>query len=242
MDCDEIVALTPLFLSGELDSARTSVFQAHLDSCRPCAREIQQHLDQDARLREEIRHEPMETAALDARILESIKRPRVHLPVAVAAAIAAMLVIAAVGYRVHTASPAGRILSDAAQDHHSEVIDRQPRRWVSDPSGLQALAGRAGIAPRLVDALASAGYHFDRAKMCRLGGLAFLHLVYSDGAHEFSVFLRQRDASIPDRLEHADRGPDHVASFRTPRVDAVIVTDQSREAALGLARSAARIL
>jgi len=233
MDCDQLRDLTPLYLSGELDESRAAAFRGHLASCPSC--------DLDARLRHEILSDDVDTTALDARILAAVKSaPRRRVSVSIAASIAAVLVIGVIAYRVSTA--ASPLFAAAALDHHREVIDHQRRSWISDPAAVEALAEREGIGPELVSALAPAGYHCDRAKVCRLGAVSFLHLVYSDGAREFSIFLRHRDAALSDRIEHADLGPDHVAALRTPHLDAVVVTDESSEAALQFARTAAHIL
>ncbi len=101
-------------------------------------------------------------------------------------------------------------------------------------------------------ALAPAGYRPEHGKLCRLNGRVFLHLVYTDGAHEFSVFLRERDAgvlpgeprdSVNGRSLHAaDVGDEHLGCFDTDRLRAMVVTDQPGEAALSIARLAAATL
>ena len=42
MTCSDISALAPLYLSGELDSARAKTLSAHLESCPDCRREFEQ--------------------------------------------------------------------------------------------------------------------------------------------------------------------------------------------------------
>jgi hypothetical protein len=71
----------------------------------------------------------------------------------------------------------------------------------------------------------------------------FLHLVYVNdvnGARSFSVFLRPADRIEAMHVE--SHGAEHVAGFQDRRLSALIVTEQSGDAALRLARSAAAIL
>jgi hypothetical protein len=243
MNCDDRAELAPLFLSGELDEARTAAFQSHLSACASCAREMEQHAEIDARLRSEILREPVETAALEARILSRIGRERTIRWAAIAAGVTAMLLGSALLYQSRERA---RLLDDAAQDHHREVVDREARRWVAEEGAVPELAGRAGLNTTAVSAVDAffqpAGYHFERAKLCRLGRSRFLHLVFSDGAREVSLFLGSPDSPRPGRIDCADHGNDHVAAFGDSTVRALIVTDQPGDAALRLARSAASVL
>jgi anti-sigma factor RsiW len=241
MDCEDRAELTPFYLSGELDAPRTAAFEAHVKSCRECAREMEQNAELDARLREEILGEPIETAALEARIAWAI-RQRSSVGWMIAASVAAMLMIGGIGYRMRVDSVRTKLFADAAEDHHSEVVDRERRTWVSDPAAVEALAERAGIEAKAVTVLAPEGYHFDRARLCRLNGARFLHLVYSDGVREFSMFVGPQNASLTGKIECSDLGADHVAAFRGTHMNALIVTDQAGDTALRLARSVTGVL
>lgn len=240
MDCKNRAELTPLYLSGELDAARSGDFGAHLATCRACARETEQHAEMDARLREEIFREPLDASALEEKIARRVRHAslsrRIWRTAGMAAGVAAILAIGTVVHRGHADT---RLLEDAAQDHHREVVDQERRTWVSDAGAVEALAQRAGVDPAVFN---PPGYHFDRARLCRLGKSRFLHLVYSDGVREFSLFLGPRDAALSTKIACADRGSDHVAAFRNARVEALIVTDEPGDAALQLARSAASVL
>jgi hypothetical protein len=243
MDCHDRAELTPLYLSGEIDEVRAAAFRTHLDSCCACAQEMEQHADNDARLREEIFREPVETDVLDAKIRSEIKHPAAVRWIAIAASFAAILFAAATIYRAHLQA---ELFSYAALDHHREVVDQEPRRWVSDQNAVQSLAERAGVGVGTLSALDArfqpAGYHFERGKLCKLGKSRFLHLVFSDGAREFSIFLGSRGATAAGKVVCADRGSDHVAAYGSARVEALIVTDESGDAALRFASSAANVL
>lgn len=140
------------------------------------------------------------------------------------------------------AGGASGVYAAAARDHRSEVILHQHRAWLTDRASLETLAAREGVTVSAVFNLAPQGYHLDRAKFCRLAGNVFLHLVYSDGTREFSVFLRSRDGSRADGVQSADLAPEKLAVFRTERLDGMIVTDGSIQDALRFARSAQAVL
>jgi hypothetical protein len=153
----------------------------------------------------------------------------------------------AVGLR-HLWRPRG-VYADAAADHRSEIVERHWRPWLTDPAAIASLADRSGIEPRLVLAIAPPGYHLARAKRCALNHRAFLHLVYSDGAREFSAYLRPTDAQAPAELGQSvaspymkDFGAEHTGCVETPRVTAVIVTDESADSTRELARFAGAAL
>lgn len=231
MNCKDMATLSPLYRSGELDAERAAAFAAHLGTCSACAMDFQ--------LREEVLAEPVDTVALDRRIREQItRRPRHTMRWLVTAA----AVAAAIGIAIRIL-PTPRVYADAAEDHRREVIERQHRTWLSGEAAVKSLAEQHGIAAPIVSGLASGGYRLDCGKVCRLDGHAFLHLVYTNGAERFSVFLRLRESAFTARAP-ADTaiGREHVALIQSAQLTGFIVTDQSREATLRLARMAANVL
>lgn len=237
MNCAEVLEMFPLYLSGELDAGRAAGVREHLASCHACAVELEQQIDLDTRVRQEILAEGVDTRTLDGRIRQEMSS-RIWLRrwVGLAAGVVVGLGLTALVYRL--VPGAQNVYAAAAQDHRSEVTLHRHRTWVVDRVSLEALAAREGVAPSAVFNLAPPRYHLDHAKFCRLAGSVFLHLVYSDGTHEFSIFLHSHDAASPDAIRSVNVAPEQVAAFRTSELDAVIVTDQSRENALTLARSA----
>jgi hypothetical protein len=147
----------------------------------------------DARLREAVNSEAIFTASLERAIRAQIRWP--HAAWCVAAATVAALVL------LHRVPPAFR---DAARDHRLEVVERHPRRWQTQaPDGWP---------------LAPANYRLEHSKICRLEGKPVLHLVYSDGSHEVSVYV---DAAAG--TGDADVEGQHVTSFRTSRMSGLVV-------------------
>lgn len=258
MNCSEIAAAAPLYRSGELDPVRAAEFSGHLAACPDCARELRRQAQLDDLLRASVLADAVDTAVLNRRVRERIaahvsspsdvisaaRPPRWRI--AAIGSVAAMLLLA-VGYR-HLFRPRS-VYADAAADHRSEVVNAHRRTWITDPAAIAALAERNGVEPRAVLALAPPGYHLARAKLCPLDGRPFLHLVYSNGAGEFSAYLRPRDAQAPaggavsraesDRPVYiSDFGAEHLGCVETPGLTAVIVTDESADAASSLAHFA----
>jgi anti-sigma factor RsiW len=255
MTCEDIAPLCSLYVSGELDPPRALAFAEHLRACRACAAEIERRARLDALLRDTVLSEPIDSAALEqrvrARILSERRFSRAR-GLALAAGLGAILLAGAFGYRSLFPAKPPRIFADAAQDHRNEIALRQHRTWLSDPKPIADLAARNKIPPSLVTALAPPGYRLLEAKLCRLDGRVFLHLVYARGARQFSTYLRALDArplpgptreTVNGKLLHeAGSGREHVASFQTAKLTALFVTDQSSAAALSFARFAARLL
>jgi hypothetical protein len=140
---------------------------------------------------------------------------------------------------VYRFAPARRSLyAAAAHDHRREVVLHEHRSWKTDRASVEELAAREGVAPAAVFSLAPQGYRLDRAKFCRLAGHLYLHLVYSNGGEEFSLFLSQSDGAAPEGVRGIDLAPERLAVFRTSRIDALVVTDISSVGSARLALSA----
>jgi anti-sigma factor RsiW len=264
MNCGEIARQAPLYITGELDARQAAEFDAHLRTCEECMRELERQARIDARLREAVLTEEDDTSRIDHRVREMIAakaarhpvpvfRPRFRGWAAAALAIAAAaIVLAGVGYRTLVRQPVAPVYAAAARDHGIEVVQHQWRPWLTDPSQIATLAEQQGIARSVVTALASGGYRLSRGKLCFLDHRIFLHLVYTDGIREFSVYLRTRDSKpLPVAAREISNGKplctsdldgEHVASIETPQLTAVIVTGESSDAALKLARFASAVL
>jgi anti-sigma factor RsiW len=241
VNCADIAALAPLYLSGELEAPRRVAFAEHLEACAACAREIEHQAEVDRRLRAGVLAEHIDSAAVDGRVRREIAAaPAGPARWRIAATVAAALLVAVAAYRTLSSPAIPRVCTDAAQDHRLEVVDHQRRPWITDQAAIAKLASAQGLAGS-VEALGSTGYRLERGKLCRLDGRAFLHLIYTDGSREFSVFLR-KSAGHPVNLYTADAGRQYLASFDTNRLTAVVVTDQSRDAAVQIGRFAESVL
>jgi Putative zinc-finger len=263
MNCSDISELSPLYIAGEIDCDGAAAFDAHLKSCPECMRNLEAQARLDARLREALLSEEFDVARVNRRIRELIAsepatelaaapkpqaKPRPWLTAAIGMAAAFALVATGLLLMpVHVA----RVYADAAQDHQWEVVENQRRHWLTDPAQIAALAVKQGISEPVPMALTS-GYHLERAKICMLDGRLFLHAVYSDGTQEFSLYLRPRDQQ---RLTGSIRGfangrllracaaaGEHLSSFETSGLTAVVATNQSSAEALRLAKDVSAAL
>jgi anti-sigma factor RsiW len=228
MNCGDVNELSALWHTGELDASRQAAFDAHLASCAECATEIREQWTSDTRLRDAIRAEPADTLHLERRVMRGIARERVRrwlIPGAAVAAAIAAAILPLISPRGTPVDPA--IMADAARDHTTEVVKQALRRWRTDASDIAALEIAQGISDSDVKALESTGYKLQRAKVCRLGGKPYMHLVYSKGSREYSVYMRVRgDKAVRDTASSS--GNLQLASFSRGRVQAVIVTDATR--------------
>jgi predicted anti-sigma-YlaC factor YlaD len=261
MNCNDIAEFAPLYLSAELDRPRSAAFDAHLKSCPSCMKELERQARLDAELRQAVAGEPVDVGSVVRRVRERISAetggaarlalPRRRWMIAAMGAAAALLLVAA-GYRGLLGPRVARVYADAALDHRLEVVEKAPRPWKVDPAQVSALAETQGIPASVPVALSSGPYHLERAKLCFLDRRIFLHLVYSDGAREFSVYLRQRGAESLSgwaretdngRVLHtSNTGGEHVASFQTDSLTVMVVAEQSADTALHFARFAATAL
>lgn len=234
MNCSDVSDLSSSYLAGTLDAQRSAEFTAHLDSCASCAGVV----NLDWRLRDAVLAEHVPTAGIEARVRRHLHTPRSVPRWAAAAGLAAALAMGVFGYRmVNAANP---VYAAATEDHLREVVEREHRSWTVDPAAIAALAQREGIAPPRVDLLAPPGYRFEHAKLCRLNGSLVMHLVYSNGAQQVSIFLRPSARTLA--VHTASRDGDAIAECATPRAWALVVTGQSRAEAARIARQVASAL
>lgn len=257
MNCSDISELAPLYVSGELDRVRAADFDEHLKTCSDCFRDLETQARLDARLREILLAEEVDVARVNRRVREMLateslaeavkhaEAPRASRRwVTAAMGIAAALLLAVAGYLLFPVR-ASQVYADAAEDHQTEVVDQSPRPWTSDPVRIAALAQRLGV-QITVPAQLGSGFHLERAKICGLDGRGYLHVVYTDGVRKFSLFLRARDTERFNAtirgfangrlLRECASGKEHVTSFLTPHVNAVVATEQPDGASLDYAR------
>lgn len=152
----------------------------------------------DKHLSEAVNGEELDTTALEQAIRARIAPRHRGWYFTVAGALAATFLLTFSIHRVPSA------FHEAARDHRLEVVEHRPRHW--QPNAPDA----AKLAP--------AGYRLEHSKICRLEGKPVLHLVYTDGAHEVSVYL-DSSAGKGD----ADVDGQHVTSFSTGGARGLVV-------------------
>jgi anti-sigma factor RsiW len=253
MICAGATALIPLYLSGELDEPRAREFAKHIQNCPECAREVSLQMAMDARLRAAVLAEPVDSRIIEARVLQNIaagskdRRRTWRGGLAAAAILVVGVSVGYTGYRGYRAirpSQPSEEFAAAARDHHTEVVDGQPRKWRMDLVSVSDLALREGVSNAMIRAIAPAGYHFRQARLCKLHGTLYLHLVYADttGDQNVSVFLDGQEPGRAEKIYAASVGAENVAGFQNGHIRAVIVTDQSGDAAVRFARFAASVI
>ena len=232
MTCGEFIEALPLYLSGELDDP---AFDAHLLACPACSREVVRQKELDAKLRASVLAKPVESTAIENRARREIRAGGFRRWAAAAAVVLAAGLAGYVGLR---ATRLPKVCTDAALDHRLEVVEHQRRPWMTDPSAVASLAASRGLPSAAMDAVKAAGYRFERGKLCRLDGRAFLHVIYTDGSREISLFVGPKSAK--DAVRSRDLGQQKVASFESNAWTAVAVSDSETVAAnLGRIASAA---
>jgi hypothetical protein len=242
MTCSEISKVTSLYLSGDLDVAVQAAFEDHLKSCADCRLYVERDAEIDKLIRASMSKEETDTSLVDRRVrarIRSARRSRSWL--IGGAGIAAVLALAVAAYRITMRPDA--VFAAAARDHRVELIEKQPRKWTTDPVALTKLGARAGVPLAAATAFAPAGYRLAQGKLCFLNGYIFLHLVYAGAKGDFSLFLRRTDEPAgSQRLRENHVDSEFVAGFQHDTLRAVFVTEQSGDTALRLARSAAAVL
>jgi anti-sigma factor RsiW len=228
MNCRDIQEIAPLWLSGELEHAQIAEVLTHLENCAECARSLAEDTSLDARIRKAMGEEQPDSTRIVGIVrqrMDSQRRPRWLLAGGVAAA-----VLVAIGFGMPHFVPQqpGKLFVDAARDHRLEVMEHQPRRWRSDPDEIGTMAGRFGFTSATPAALAPVGFRLVHAKTCGLEGRPALHLVYTDGAREISIYVRREtDALRRDALQQAgsaEIGSERIASAERAGYSALVVT------------------
>ena len=193
----------------------------------------------DQRVRDAVLAEPLDTTPLERCIRERIRRPLwPRWAVAIAAGVAIMIA-GGLAYRAlfHPETPP--LCVAAAQDHRREIVNGEPRRWLTNLSDIQTLAEKQGVAGSAIAALETTGYRLERARLCFLKRQIFLHLVYTKDGEELSVYLRPRGSDSPfdGEVREASVDLENLAYFQTARMTAVFVDERSRAQAATFARA-----
>lgn len=243
MNCSDISAFAPLYLTGELDPERTEAFSKHLGNCPACRRELGHQTAFDELLRAAVLAEPVDSSSVDQRVRQTIdaQQRTSRRWMFTAAGIAAVLLVAIAGYRAVFSARTQPVYA-AARDHRMEIVDRQPRKWFTDRASIEGLAGREGLPDSVVSAFIPSGYRLVQGKLCLLDGHVFLHLVYANESGIFSLFLRRPDDAGSYGIRTDTFAAEHIAGFQNDQVSALIVSEQPGETVLRLAKSAAAVL
>ena len=244
MSCREISELAPLFFTGELDPARAAAFSDHLRHCPSCRQELAEQSAFDESLRAAILSEPADAGPINQRIrdlIHSAPQPS-HRWKHVAAGMAAVIVIAVAAWVEGRAARSDPFALAAARDHRMEVVDLQPRPWLTDRMAIETLAAKQDLPVSAVWALSPAGYRLVHAKLCLLDGQWFLHLVYDNDLGNASVYLRRVKRISNSAVRVRNIGAEHVAALQSGQISTVVVTNQPGQAAERIAGSVSSVI
>jgi anti-sigma factor RsiW len=230
--------LAPLYLSGELEEDRKVLFHTHLAECRSCAQQVQQQESMDARLRKALCAGLPDAGKLQRSVSRQIAQKRAEWWQLIAAVAAALLIAAVLRYGLYRPGPGARLFTEVTRDHQQEVTEHQPRHWRTDPVEVDKLAARYQLHD--VTSLAPAGYRLEHAKMCGIDGQPALHLVYTNGVQEISLFVLLQTGR--DRgISATGVGNVHLAAFQNERIR-IIATGGAWGDCLQFVRVAASVL
>lgn len=229
MNCRQMQELAPLWLSGELEGDQRADCNKHLRECAACDGLLREQALSDDRIRQALAAEDYPAAQTVQAVQHRIAAAR-HAQArrfqAVAGLAAALLTAVFTGYVWRTNQQSHRIFADAARDHRLEVTEHLPRRWRSDLAEIGVLARRFGLTAEKAQALAPSGYRLLQAKTCGLDGHAELHLVFSDGAQQISLYVRPRPGALA-AITTAEFGAEALALVQNARYSALAVATVS---------------
>jgi hypothetical protein len=194
----------------------------------------------DQRVRASILAEPVDTSRVELAIRSQIRtRRRVPRWALIAAAGVVLAIGSGLTYRALFRPPPPPLCIAAGQDHEREIVNREPRRWLTELSAIQALAEKQGVPGSAVVALGTTGYSLERARLCFLKKQIFLHLVYAKDGRQYSVYLRP--GSEGGSFSNSVRSSGNLAYFQVDHLTAVFVA-QSGANVFAFAQAGARVL
>ena len=203
MSCEHTSVLHG-YLDGELDAARSTEFERHLESCPACLAELEtqetlrssfQHAQLRERAPSSLRH------AIDQQFRSQTSAQTAHTAPASAArswswlAVAAGLLLAAfLGFRYFSVSSSNQAASVlAAQIVDAHLRSLQPGHLVDVVSADQHTVkpwfdGKLEFAPPVRD-FAADGFPLQGGRLDAIGGRAVAALVYGRRKHEVNLFV-----------------------------------------------------
>jgi hypothetical protein len=190
----------------------------------------------DQRVRAAVLSEQVDTSPVELTVRNRISQRHIPGWAVAAAAVIAMVAASVLSYRAYVKEQTPPICVAADQDHQREIVNGEPRPWLSDRSAIESLAEKQGVPASAIAALDTTGYRLERGRLCFLKKQIFLHLVYTKDGGELSVYLRPPSRLFNDSV----RGDETLAYFETKRVTAVFVSHGAD--ALAFARAGVRVL
>jgi len=197
MNCSDVQYLIPLHLSGELDSASMAQFERHVDECPVCQKQMEEQQELNKEICAALLSESVDITALRMRVLAEVKGERtvsifntVRHPIRIAFAVAAgLLIILTIG----ATNRDNARYEQASLDHVDEVVRASHKEWHTQGSSIGQLVSRCMKTPPQLQQLSIPGYQLLRGKECGISKSRYIHLVYSNGAQQISMYVLEDD-------------------------------------------------
>lgn len=205
MNCPNYEQVTDAYLSGEIENPE---WQNHLECCPSCTAKLESESDFDLIVKHAINEERLQTRQLEAHVRAAMRKsnPFWRVPVwqtvrygVAAVVVFGTLALATFGYAKDRMDLTATC-ADAADDHQQEIVDKAPLQWRSNPGDVEALSQRFVGDPSVPERVTPAGYHLVGARICILHDKKYMHLDYSDGSNEISLFVRHQDNGLGSRV------------------------------------------
>jgi anti-sigma factor RsiW len=193
MNCSDVKYLTSLHLSGELDSAFMAQFERHVNECPACQEQIKEQENLNKRIRAALLSESVDITSLRMRVLTEVKGKRTvsvintaRHPIRIALTLAAgLLIVLAVG----AATRDNARYEQASLDNVDEVVRAGHREWRTQASSIGQLVSQCMKTPPQLEQLSIPGYQLLRGRECGISRSRYIHLVYSNGAEQISMYV-----------------------------------------------------
>ena len=160
--------------------------------------------DLDDLIRNAAKAEALQTGALERAVRQRLRSRRWPSYLAVGAVAAALLL-------AFWLTRIPREFRDAARDHSIEVVQHRPRHWKTTPAELTTIENQHQVA-------VPAGYRLKEAKTCGIAGKPVLHMVYTDGVREVSLYLTEGQSNGTAQIDGQQ-----VQAFHTNSAKGLIV-------------------
>ena len=200
MQCENALGMLPAYQARGLDTDDVVALLRHLEECESCASALSLERHLDSMVTEAVTSAAPAADALQLRVQRQIAAtPRRRVVAWSWLATAAMFLVATgLGLNLWLNGDARKmhlLCADAADDHRTEVTEHAALRWRTTLPEIQALARQYVGAVEPPATIESQHLALHRARICRLNGMRFLHMVYRDtnGNREVSVFLATAD-------------------------------------------------
>jgi Putative zinc-finger len=251
MNCDTVLDVLPLYLSGELGGADLADLEEHLQQCRQCAMAVNADRELDDALRTAILEQTSDVSAVLSRVHEHMaapwwaRTPHLFSPrVAVAAGIIIAMVLISVPV-IYLQQARKNLASEAAGDHYSDLVLQRHPDWEQTPAQVALfMQQQFPQKQQLLGAITPEGASFEKVRLCNVAGRQYAHFVFRTGTAETSVFLRPLSKGpagyTAARLSDKEHGLE-VAGFTSPGLIGMVVAPQgvisTREIADHLAKT-----